>query len=196
MPGDDLPLLSRTPRRWAELAHERLDVFLADHAVCEQQAALSALSLIGHYPEDEELVERMTALAIEEVSHLRRVAGLLRKRGVQPGRRRSNPYVQGLRSRMATVREGDLKLDRLLVCALIEARSCERFTRMLEVVEEPELRDLLHDLGPAEERHWRMFWRLAERETETARLRERWQRWLEIERDLMGRLGVGPTVHG
>ena len=77
---DELPLLSVTPRSWANVAAAALDVFLADHAVCEQQAALNALSLIGQYPGDEELVERMSSLAAEEIAHLRRVAGILRRR--------------------------------------------------------------------------------------------------------------------
>ncbi len=192
----DLPLLSPTPRRWAELAHARLDVFLADHAVCEQQAALSALSLVAHYPEDEELVERMTALAIEEVSHLRRVATLLRRRRIAPSRRRGNPYVQALRKKMAVGREPQLKTDRLLVGALIEARSCERFTRLLERTDDPELRPLLHDLGPAEKRHWLLFHRLAQRDRDPEEFAKRWRRWLAVERDIAATRGVEPTVHG
>ena len=68
--ADELPLLSPTSSAWAELAAGRLDVFLPDHAVCEQQAALTALNLVAHYPEDDDLVEAMGALAAEEVSHL------------------------------------------------------------------------------------------------------------------------------
>lgn len=192
----ELPLLVATPRSWAQLAAQQLDVFLADHAVCEQQAALAALSLIAQYPADEELVERMTALAAEEIAHLRRVAGLLRSRGVPPAKRRANPWVRGLRERMATEREPELLVDRLLVCALIEARSCERFTRLAEVVDDPEVARLLHDLGPAEERHWRMFHELAARLVPEDKLAARWRRWLEIERDLSENLGVSPTVHG
>ena len=192
----DLPLLCETPRSWAELAAANLPVFLADHAVCEQQAALSALSLIAHYPADEDLVERMTSLAMEEVSHLRRVAALLRSRGIPPARRRANPYVRGLKSRMTTEREPQLKTDRLLVGALIEARSCERFTRLLEAIDDRELVDLLYDLGPAEKRHWQVFHRLAGRCAPREAFDERWRRWLEIERDLCSGLGVSPTVHG
>lgn len=193
---DASPLLVLTPRAWADLAARRLDLFLADHAVCEQQAALAALSLIGQYPEDEELVEKMAALAAEEVSHLRRVAGLLRARGFPPAKRRTNPWVRGLRDRMTTDREPDLKVDRLLVCALIEARSCERFTRLAEVVDDPEVGRLLADLGPAEARHWRLFHDLAARAVPAERLAARWRRWLEVERDLAARGAVAPTVHG
>lgn len=194
----ELPLLSATPRSWAELAANHLGEFLADHAVCEQQAALFGLSLVGHYPGDADLVRKMSALAAEEVAHLRRVTAILHRRGLQPSKKRSNPWVQGLRSAIETDRQGPLKVDRLLVGALIEARSCERFTCLLEVIElrDPEVARLLHDLGPAEKRHWQMFYALAERELGEAELASRWQRWLELERDLSRRGGIAPTVHG
>jgi tRNA 2-(methylsulfanyl)-N6-isopentenyladenosine37 hydroxylase len=194
--NEELPLLSVTPRSWAEIAARSLDVFLADHAVCEQQAALNALSLIGQYPADEELVERMSSLAAEEIAHLRRVAGILRRRKIQPAGRRTNPWVRGLHDRMETRREPERQVDRLLVGALIEARSCERFTRLGEVVDDPEVRGLLQDLGPAEARHWRLFYGLAARLLPAGVLEARWAQWLEVERDLTAALGVGPTVHG
>lgn len=191
-----LPLLSATPRRWADLAASRLDVFLADHAVCEQQAALTALGLIGHYPEDAELVERMAALATEEIAHFRRVARLLRRRGLRPAKRRPNPWVRSLRAHMTTDREPLLKVDRLLLGALIEARSSERFTCLLDAVDDPEIASLLRDLGPAEARHWRTFHDLAGREVDPSLLRRRWTGWLEVERDVSSRAGRRPTVHG
>ena len=194
----ELPLLVLTPDSWAQLAADNLPVFLADHAVCEQQAALFGLALVGHYPEDADLVDKMSALAAEEVSHLRRVSKLLHKRGFHPARRRHNPWVQGLRKEIASGSEPLLKVDRLLVGALIEARSCERFTCLLEAIgdSDPEVARLLEDLGPAEKRHWQMFYRLAERELPADELEQRWQRWLEIERDLASAGGVRPTVHG
>jgi len=193
---DELPLLWTTPRSWAELAAGSLDVFLADHAVCEQQAALNALSLIGQYPADEELVERMSSLAAEEIAHLRRVAGILRRRKIPPAGRRTNPWVRRLHDRMETRREPERQVDRLLVGALIEARSCERFTRLAEVVVDPEVGELLRDLGPAEARHWRLFYGLAARLIPAGRIEARWREWLEVERDLTAGLGIGPTVHG
>ena len=196
--AEELPLLSETPTSWARLAANNLPVFLADHAVCEQQAALSALNLVAHYPGDEELVERMTSLAVEEVMHLRRVAGLLRQRGLSPARRRVNPFVAGLRSRIRTERGPRLKIDRLLVGALIEARSCERFTRLLEAIRDTDrqVADLLRDLGPAEKRHWQVFYRLAAREADPSWLSRHWRDWLEFESELSARGGLSPTVHG
>jgi tRNA-(ms[2]io[6]A)-hydroxylase len=192
----ELPLLHATPRAWAELAAASLPVFLADHAVCEQQAALAALGLVGHYPADAELVERMTALAAEEIAHLRRVSAILRRRGLHPAKRRPNPWVRELLAHQQTDREPELKVDRLLVCALIEARSCERFSRLLEVVEDEEIESLLRELGPAEHRHWRILFDLASRELPPERLEPRWRRWLEIEARLTARGGRRPVVHG
>jgi len=148
----DLPLLHPTPRSWAELAAAHLPEFLADHAVCEQQVAMYALSLAGYYPDDAELVERAAALAAEEVQHFRRVVAILRKRGWPLGGRRRNPWAQSLRARIVPGREPWTKVDRLLFGAMIEARSCERFTRLLEVVDDPEVAHLLADLDLAERR--------------------------------------------
>ncbi len=194
----ELPLLIWTPQSWAALAADNLGTFLADHAICEQQAAVFGLSLIGHYPDDADLVVEMGKLAAEEVSHLRRVASLLHRRGLAPSGKRGNPWVQALRKNMETNRSPMLKVDRLLVGALIEARSCERFTTLLEEItdRDPEVASLLADLGPAEKRHWQTFHRLAAREIDPERFAERWQRWLTIERDACAQGGVRPTVHG
>jgi tRNA-(ms[2]io[6]A)-hydroxylase len=191
-----LPLLHATPRSWAELAAANLPEFLADHAVCEQQVALYALSLAGFYPDDIELVERAAALAAEEVQHFRRVVAILKRRGWPLGGRRKNPWAQSLRDRIVNGREPWTKVDRLLFGAMIEARSCERFTRLLEVVEDREVQHLLADLGPAERRHWELFHRLAGRDVPADALAERFQGWLEHEAGLARGLGISPAVHG
>lgn len=91
-----------------------------------------------------------------------------------------------------------LKTDRLLVGALIEARSCERFTRLLEVIQEqdPQVAELLFDLGPAEKRHWEMFFELASRDADPAWIETHWRGWLEFEGQVNDRGGRAPTVHG
>ena len=166
--SETLPLRAKTPDRWADLARTRLDIFLADHAICEMQASLTALSLIAHYPEDEELVDRMTSLAIEEATHMRKVTQLMRKRKIPATRRRANPYVQALVRVQRKESESKFKLDRLLTCALIESRSCERFSLLLRHVrDDAPLTALLEELGPAEHRHWVMFYRLASRDIDT-----------------------------
>lgn len=194
----ELPLRIWTPDSWGRLAADDLPTFLGDHAVCEQQAASFGLSLIGHYPEDEELVRDMGALAAEEVAHLRRVATLLHKRGHRVAPRRANPWVQSLHRGIERQREDLRKADRLFVGALIEARSCERFTCLMAALgdRDPEVTRLLEDLGPAEKRHWRLFHRLARRELEHDAFDERWNRWLDREVEASRGLGVEPRVHG
>ena len=191
-----LPLAVPTRESWAGLAAAQLPTFLADHAVCEQQVAAFALSLAAHYPEDHELVEQAAALALEEVQHFRRVVRILHRRGYPTAGRRPNRWVQALRGRIVAGREPWTKVDRLLFGALVEARSCERFTRLLAMLEDDEVARLLHDLGPAEQRHWELFHRLAGREVPAVELDERWQGWLAFEGELQSHAGIEPTVHG
>ncbi len=193
---EELPLRARTPDGWARLAAGDLPTFMADHGVCEQQAALFALNLVAHYPDDVELVEKMTSLAAEEVVHLRRVARILHSRGLRLERRRTNPYVAALHRRIEREREPELKIDRLLVGALIEARSCERFTRLLAVTDDEDVAALLRDLGPAEQRHWEMFHALASRLAPPEELAARWSGWLDHEASLVALGGRAATVHG
>jgi tRNA-(ms[2]io[6]A)-hydroxylase len=101
-----------------------------------------------------------------------------------------------LRARIVPGREPWTKVDRLLFGAMIEARSCERFTRLLEVVEDQEVARLLADLGPAERRHWQLFYQLAGRETDAEALAARFQDWREFEAELARGLGISPAVHG
>jgi tRNA-(ms[2]io[6]A)-hydroxylase len=194
----ELPLLAATRAGWAPLAAAGLDRFLADHAVCEQQVAQYALSLAGFYPEDLELVEAAGALAAEEVQHFRRVVAILRRRGWPLAGRRTNRWAQALRQRIEAGREPWTRVDRLCFGALIEARSCERFTRLLVELagRDPEVERLLHDLGPAEARHWRLFRRLAGRGLPAKAVEARFRGWLEFEAELQAGLGVEPSVHG
>ncbi|MEO8274588.1 MAG: tRNA isopentenyl-2-thiomethyl-A-37 hydroxylase MiaE [Thermoanaerobaculia bacterium] len=194
----ELPLLVATSPAWAHLAAANLPVFLADHAVCEQQVAQYALALTSWYPDDFELVDAASALAAEEIQHFRRVLAILRRRRLATGGRRTNRWVQALRARIVERQGPWTKVDRLLFGAIVEARSCERFTRLLEVVEvsDPDVARLLADLGPAEKRHWQLFYRLAGRDVDAAALAERFQGWLELDRDLAAQAGVEPTVHG
>ena len=196
--ASELPLLVATSPAWAVLAAAHLPVFLADHAVCEQQVAQYALALAGWYPDDFELVEAAANLAAEEIQHFRRVVAILNRRGLPTGGRRANRWVQALRARIEPRQGAWTKVDRLLFGAIVEARSCERFTRLLEVVRDsdPEVARLLADLGPAEKRHWQLFYRLAGREVAAEELSERFRGWLELDRELAAEAGIAPTVHG
>ena len=152
-------LVSRTDPQWVDIATGDLDAVLLDHAHCEKKAAASAMSLVSGYPDREELVVRLTALAIEELSHFRAVYQRIAARGLTLGRDSGDPYAQRLLA-LARPMQGRLT-DRLLLFGLIEARSQERLALLAEHVTEPELRAFYAELSLAEARHAELFRDLA-----------------------------------
>ena len=158
-----LGLRTRTPDAWAArvTAKENLPAFVADHAVCELQAAVHALSLVGSYPRNAPLVDRLSALAAEELRHFRKVTREARRLGAPMKTTRRNFYVAELRAACRGAREPERGLDLLLVAALIEARSHERFERLDGHVADPRLAKLYRELAEAEARHGPIYLDLA-----------------------------------
>lgn len=160
----DLPLKYNTPDEWAAAVLREPLALLNDHAWLERKAAGNALELLNRWPEPnppEYWVERMTAIARDEVEHLAIVTRLLARRGGRLTRSHRNEYASGLH---ALVRRGagpDELIDRLMVSALIEARSCERFELLSRHCDDPELRRLYADLWASENGHYRTFIDLA-----------------------------------
>lgn len=117
-----------TDPRWANLAEISLQEILSDHAFCEQKAASNCISLIQLYPNRHELVAQLAPVVTEEWGHFRMVLAELNKRNLPLGKQRKDEYVIALQNK---ARKGGLPhdqfLDKLLMFALIEARSCERF---------------------------------------------------------------------
>jgi tRNA-(ms[2]io[6]A)-hydroxylase len=161
MSGLALELASATPEAWCREALRRLPVLLADHANCEKKAASTALALMFAYPDDRELAVTLSRLAREELGHFERVDRLMRRLGVAPVRERPGRYAGRLRAGLAT-RDPDRKRDLLLVAALIEARSCERFRRLAPRLAAP-VADLYADLERSEARHQEVYLGLAAR---------------------------------
>jgi tRNA-(ms[2]io[6]A)-hydroxylase len=193
-----LGLLHPTPPSWVEAAERDLDALLGDHAHCELKAAQSALSLVGKYGgEYPELVGPLVALAHEETRHFAAVEERLRARGGVLGAPRVDAYVESLRK--ATRRDGrdvPALLDRLLLSALVEARSCERFRALSERLRDVDLRAFYRELMASEARHHRMFAGLAERLFGEDDARARLAVLCEREAAVAGALPLGPTVHG
>lgn len=155
-------LRSSTDPNWLRCARDHLDDLLVDHAYCEQKAASMALALIAQYPGRAELARRMVALAHEELRHFERVFGLLEERGMPLSGKRRDPYVQALRRHVRRGRGIEQQLcDELLVCALVEARSCERFGVLAEGLTDERLASFFRELNWAEARHHELFVELA-----------------------------------
>jgi tRNA-(ms[2]io[6]A)-hydroxylase len=191
--GKGLVLRVATSEAWLKGALLDMDAVLLDHAHCEKKAAANALSLLQAYPGVPGLPAQMARLAREEAGHLARVLVWLERRGLRLGRDRGDPYAQGLQALVRTLTE-ERQLDRLLVAALIEARSCERLGLLAVGLPKGELQDFYAELAHSEDGHQRLFLRLAEASFGEA-AHTRLQALLQAEAELVLRLPVRAAIH-
>lgn len=179
------------------MTQKSLEEILTDHAYCEQKAASTGISLIQGYPEKEDLVESLVPVVAEEWGHFRMVLDLLKKRGLQLGAQRKDEYVSAI---MSFMQKGGGKkkqlLERLLVAALIEARSCERFRLLSKGLEDEELRVFYRKLMDSEAGHYRLFLDLAFTYFPKEQVLERWQEYLDYEAKVMDEIEIrGDRMH-
>jgi tRNA 2-(methylsulfanyl)-N6-isopentenyladenosine37 hydroxylase len=186
-----------TDPRWVDLASISLQEILTDHAYCEQKAANSCISLIQRYPDKEQLVHELAPIVTEEWGHFRLVLYELQKRGWKLGKQRKDDYVNrllGFQKKGGAVEERFL--DQLLTMALIEARSCERFKRLSEGLEDEYLRKFYRHFMESEAGHYHLFIHLAEGYFARERVRDRWKEWLKYEAEMMREFEIrGDRIH-
>ncbi|MCB0559526.1 MAG: tRNA-(ms[2]io[6]A)-hydroxylase [Lewinellaceae bacterium] len=186
-----------TDPRWVNLAEKGLEEILTDHAYCEQKAATSCISLIQAYPEKTEMVKELAPIVTEEWGHFRMVLHEMEKRGLQLGQQRKDEYVNKLLQfqKKGGSRESRL-LEKLLTCALIEARSCERFRLLSLHINDESLRGWYHKFMVAEAGHYRLFLDLAKSYNDEQTVRHRWKEYLEREAEIMEELELrGDRMH-
>ncbi len=186
-----------TDPRWVNLAGMSLEEILTDHAFCEQKAATTCISIIQKYADKEKLVRELAPIVTEEWGHFRQVLAELHKRGLKLGRQRKDEYVNKL---LEFERKGgnpeERFLDKLLLSALIEARSCERFKRLSEGLTDEYMRGFYRKFMESEAGHYTLFIELAEHYLPKDRVRARWQEWLRYEAEVMQELQIrGDRVH-
>ena len=186
-----------TDPRWVNLAEKSLEEILTDHAFCEQKAATTCISLIQRYSDREKLVDELSPIVTEEWGHFRQVLAELQKRGLKLGKQRKDHYVNRL---FDFEKKGgdpeDRFLDKLLISALIEARSCERFKRLSEGMDDEYMRSFYRKFMESEAGHYTLFIELAEHYLPREKVRSRWQEWLVYEAELMNEMEVrGDRVH-
>ena len=175
-----------TDPRWVNLAEKSLEEILTDHAYCEQKATTSCISLIQQYPDRVEMVEALAPVVTEEWGHFRAVIAELNRRGLKLGNQRKDEYVNGLM--LFQKKDGsrtDRLVEKLLIFALIEARSCERFRLLSLHLEEEGLREFYHRFMVSEAGHYRMFIDLAKHYGQPDKVMARWQEYLDYEKRLM-----------
>jgi tRNA 2-(methylsulfanyl)-N6-isopentenyladenosine37 hydroxylase len=186
-----------TDPRWVNLAEMDLEEILTDHAYCEQKAATACISLIQAYPERERMVEELAPIVTEEWGHFRMVLVELKKRDLKLGRQRKDQYVNALLEfqQKGISKERSL-LEKLLTCALIEARSCERFRLLSLHCADVNLRGWYHKFMVSEAGHYRTFIDLAEEYFGKETAWNRWQEYLRHEASIMQNLEVrGDRMH-
>ncbi len=186
-----LKLKLNTDPRWVNIAEKNIEDILVDHAWCEQKAASTGISMIINYPEKTRLVDELTDLVAEEWGHFERVLLQLRKRGFQLGRPRKDEYVGQL---LTHVRKGGARerqlMDQLLVSALIEARSCERFKLLWQNITDEELSKFYYELMVSEAAHFVSYVDLAKEYCDPKIVDERLQELLVIEGEIITNLPV------
>lgn len=186
-----------TDPRWVNLAEISLAEILTDHAWCEQKAANTCISLIQRYSDREKLVEELSPIVTEEWGHFRLVLAEINKRKLKLGKQRKDEYVNAL---LLFQRKGghidDRMLDQLLTMALIEARSCERFKRLSEGLNDSYMQKFYRRFMESEAGHYTLFIELAETYIDKEKVRRRWKEWLDYESEIITKLEVrGDRIH-
>jgi tRNA-(ms[2]io[6]A)-hydroxylase len=186
-----------TDPRWINLAEKSLADILSDHAFCELKAATTCISLIQLYPTKQKMVEELAPIVTEEWGHFRQVLQEMHKRGLPLGKQRKDEYVNKL---LAFEQKGGQEegrfLDKMLISALIEARSCERFKRLSEGMDDPYFRNFYRKFMESEAGHYTLFIELATYYLPKEKVRARWKEWLDYESIVMKEMDVrGDRMH-
>ncbi len=189
-----LGLRTDTSARWLAMVDEHLDEVLIDHAHCEKKAAGVALNLIFSYVERTELVRALSEIVTEELDHFRHVLELLERRGVRFRRLPPSNYGRQLHELTRKLEPGRA-IDRCLIAALIEARSCERFALLRDHVPDAELADFYGSLFESEARHYTTYVRFAEEFAAADVVRNRLAELAATEAEIIARGDSLPRMH-
>lgn len=186
-----------TETSWVEVAKNGLEQLLTDHAFAEQKAASNAVSIIINYSEETELVKDMSDIAIEEMEHFRMVHNLMVERGMVLGQASKNDYAQRLQKFFPHTKDRtEALIQRLLVAALIESCSCERFKVFADNMEDEELSKFYLDLMVSEANHYTLFLGYARQYMDRDLVDEKWNSLLAFEAKMMRERGKEARVHG
>jgi tRNA-(ms[2]io[6]A)-hydroxylase len=185
-------LLCETPDSWLEQVPHHLPTLLIDHANCEKKAAGTALNLTSRYVDKPKLMMQLSKLAREELRHFEQVLTILGRRKIDYIHISSSRYAGGLRDGVRTSEPARL-VDILIVSAVVEARSCERFSRVIDVLDD-ELANFYQSLLKSEQRHFGVYLKMA-REYSDEPIDDRIQHFLELDQGLIESADVQFRFH-
>ncbi len=186
-----------TDPRWVNIAEKSIAEILTDHAFCEQKAATMGISLIVKFSDKSKIVEELTPLVAEEWGHFRRVLKELKNRGLELGKQRKDEYVVELHQQMRKGGSRDqMMMEYLLVSAMIEARSCERFRLLSLYCDDSYLRSFYHEFMVSEAGHFRLFLDLAKFYLPIDAVKKRWDEMRTAESEIMAKMTLrGDRIH-
>ncbi|PQJ23450.1 tRNA-(ms[2]io[6]A)-hydroxylase [Tenacibaculum sp. SG-28] len=192
-----LGLQFETETSWVEVATSGLEQLLTDHAFAEQKAASNAVSIIINYSEETALVKDMSDIAIEEMEHFRMVHNIMIEKGMVLGKATKNDYALQLQKFFPhTGNRTEALVHRLLVAALIEARSCERFKVFADNMQDEQLATFYRDLMISEANHYTLFLGYARKYMDREVVDKKWHDLLAFEAAMMKSRGTVAKVHG
>lgn len=184
----------QTSSLWVSTVMEDFDAFLLDHAAAEKKASGMAISMLSHYPDRIELVAAMADLAVEELSHYREVVKWIHQRGLITTADDKDFYVIEFRKSLRRGRE-EYFLDRLLVAGIIEARGAERFGLVADALPQGLLKKFYRSISRSEERHYELFFQLAARYIDKAKIEQRLTELLDAEAAIAAAQPVRSALH-
>ena len=192
-----LGLKSDTDISWVQIVENNLQQLLTDHAFAEQKAAAAAVSLIINYSEETEFVQALSDHAIEEMGHFKMVHEIMIDKGMTLGQDQKSDYAKHLSKFFSKTKDRQQSLiNRLLMAAMIEARSCERFSVLSKNLKDKELAKFFGDLLASEAGHYSLFLGFARKFMDKNIVDKLWDEFLTYEADYMNLQGKLPLVHG
>lgn len=172
-----------TPSAWVEWALSEPELMLIDHANCEKKAAGTALNLMYRYIDNYDLLNKMSRLAREELRHFEQVIAIMKKRNITYKPVSASRYAAEMRKPIRTFEPARL-IDTLIVGAIIEARSCERFEKIAPHLDD-ELSKFYLSLLKSEARHFQDYLALARKVDKQTSIDDRVLFFLELEAGLI-----------
>ncbi len=194
-----LPLISLTPPAWAKTVLQNVNALLSDQVYLEKKAANNALEFLNLWPGPQaptHWLASVASVARDETIHMQAVLKLLEKRGGVLERAHKNPYAYDLRKLIRKGQGKDDLTDRLIVSALVEARSCERFIRLSEESKDAELAKFYRSLVASENGHYKMFLDMAKKVSPAKEVNARWVALLEKEAEIIAAQPFDYKIHG
>lgn len=183
-----------TSSDWVTAVMADFDAFLLDHAAAEKKASGMAISMLSHYPDRIKLVSAMADLAVEELTHYREVVKWIHQRGLITGADEKDLYVNQFRK---CLRKGSEEyfLDRLLIAGIIEARGAERFGLIADALDQGTLKNFYQSISRSEERHYELFFELAELYIDKDKIEKRLPELLDAESEIAAAQPIRAALH-